>query len=101
MLILLKRGSGGRQLIKFYDLLKDAGIYKIGVLVQINTSQHLHPVIKPAVEKLDEEHCGAEKLCNFIIEYASEDLAENLKSWIILFHDWQWQNKSINCFISL
>lgn len=65
--------------LKFYGLFKDAGIYKIGVLVQINTSGYPRPVIKPAVEKLNEEHCGAEKLCNFIIEYASENLAESLE----------------------
>lgn len=76
MLILLNYGSSGKQLIKFYSLLKDAGIYKIGVLVQINTSEHPRPVIKPAVEKLNEEHCGTEKLCNFITGYASENLAE-------------------------
>lgn len=82
MLILLDPSCSGKQLIKFYGLLEDAGIYKIGVLVQINTSEHPRPVIKPAVEKLNEEHCGAaEKLCNFIIEYASEYLAEKLKYW--------------------
>lgn len=43
MLILLNYGSSGKQLIKFYSLLKDAGIYKIGVLVQINTSEHPRP----------------------------------------------------------
>lgn len=74
ILILLNHGSSGKQLIKFYGLLKDAGIYKIGVLVQINTSEHPRPIIKPEVEKLNEEHCGAEKLCNFITEYASENL---------------------------
>lgn len=74
MLILLNHGRSAEQLIKFYGLFKDTGIYKIDVLVQINTSEHPRPVIKPAVEKLNEEPCGAEKLCKFITESASEYL---------------------------
>lgn len=109
MLILLNHGSSAEQLIKFYGLLKDTGIYKIGVLVQINTSEHPRPVIKPAVEKLNGEPCGAEKLCNFIAESASEyfkywtayfigysHLYSSIKDCLIKWKQMDWQ---MQCFL--